>query len=125
MKRQTLGGAHRGPVAPTRQRRTIRIVQILLVLTACGCLLLSGYNLGRVSGFEDGRRADAFDAPKEPSSLQTVVLIVLGAVAAGAAVLLQGDGTVRVPTPASLDELATRAEQVALERAEAAAKEQS
>jgi hypothetical protein len=110
-------------VAPTRQRRTIRIVQALLVLTACGCLLLSGYNMGRVAGFEDGRRAESLDAPREPSNLQSAVLIVLGVVAAGAAVLLQGDGTVKVPTPASLDELATRAESVAVERAEAAAKE--
>jgi len=101
------------------------MVQGLLVLVACGCLVLSGYNLGRVSGFEDGRRADALDAPKEPSGLQTVVLIVLGAVAAGAALALQGDGTVKVPTPAALDELATRAERVAVERAEAAAEERT
>lgn len=123
VKRQALGGAHRGPVAPTRQRRTIRFVQLLLTLIACGCLVLAGYNMGRVAGYEDGRRADSFDAPREPSTLQTIVLVVLGATAAGAALLLQGDGTVRVPTPARLDELAGRAESVAVERAEAAARE--
>ena len=36
MKRQMAGGAHRGPVAPNRQRRTIRFVQLLLVLAAAG-----------------------------------------------------------------------------------------
>ena len=125
MKRAITGGAHRGPVAPTRQRRTIRFVQVLLVLTAAALLAFAGYSYGRADGFDAGRRADQIDAPRDPSQVQTVVLVVLGAVAFGAAMLLQEDSTVRVPTPSRLDELAGRAEQVAIERAEEVARTQS
>ena len=125
MKRPMVGGAHRGPVAPSRQRRTIRFVQILLVLTAAGLLAFAGYSYGRADGFEAGKRAGEIDAPREPSGTQTVVLIVLGGAAFAAAVMLQERSTVRIPTPAKLDELAGRAEQVAIEKAEEVAKAQS
>lgn len=119
------GGAHRGPVAPTRQRKTIRFVQLLLILTAAGLMAFAGYSYGRAAGYDAGTRADEIDAPRRPSQVQTVVLVVLGAVAFGAATMLQGDSTVRVPTPSRLDELAGRAERVAIERAEEVAKSQS
>lgn len=112
------GGTHRGPLGLRRQRRTIRFVQILLVLTAAGLLLFAGYALGRSSGFDAGTRAGEIDAPRAPSGVQTVVLGVLGFTALGGALLLQGDGTVRIPTPARLEELAGRAERQAIERAE-------
>ncbi len=125
MKRAVTGGAHRGPVAPTRQRRTIRFVQILLVLTAAALLVFAGYSYGRVDGYEAGQRAEAIDAPREPSIVQPVVLVVLAGAAFGAALLLQERSSVRIPTPARLDELTQRAEQVAIERAEEAAQAQS
>ncbi len=123
MKRQALGGAHRGPVAPTRQRRTIRFVQSLLLLFAVGLFVFAGYSFGRAAGYQDGRRASAIDAPSEPSVAKAVVLLVIGGVALGAASLLGVGGPVRVPTPARLDDLACRAESVALQRAEDAASE--
>ena len=112
-------------MAPTRQRRTIRFVQVLLVLIAAGLVAFAGYSYGRSDGYEAGQRAGEIDAPREPSGTQTVVLVVLGAAAFGAALLLQDTSTVRVPTPAKLDELAGRAEKVAIERAEEVAKAQS
>ena len=112
------GGAHRGPVAPPRQRRTIRLVQILLVLVAAGLLAFAGYSYGRAAGFTEGRRVGEVGAPRKPGITQTVVLVVLGLGAFACAWLLQKDGIVRIPTPAKLDELAGRAEQVAIERAE-------
>ena len=118
MKRTMTGGTHRGPLGLRRQRRTIRFVQIVLVLTATGLLLFAGYALGRSSGYDAGTRAGEIDAPGEPSAAQTVVLGVLGFMALGGALLLQGDGTVRIPTPARLEELAGRAERQAIERAE-------
>ena len=125
MKRQMVGGATRGPVAPTRQRRTIRFVQILLLLTAAGLLAFAGYSYGRADGYEAGKRAGDIDAPREPSTTQTVVLIVIGGIAFTGAVLLQERSAVRIPTPAKLDDLAGRAEQVAIEKAEEVAKAQS
>ena len=124
MKRAALGGAHRGPVAPTRQRRTIRFIQLLLVLFAVGLLVFAGYSFGREAGYKDGLRAEEIDAPSEPSLVQGVVLVLLGGIALGGASLLNaGGGAVRIPTPAALDDLAGRAESVALERAEEAAQE--
>jgi len=99
MKRQAVGGAHRGPVAPGRQRRTIRFVQILL---AIGCLALIAFG---IFSFADR------------TTEQAVVLIVIGALSGGAAYLLADGPSVRVPTPARLDELAGRAERVAIEKA--------
>ena len=123
MKRAALGGAHRGPVAPTRQRRTIRFIQLLLVLFSIGLFVFAGYTFGREAGYEDGQRAGQIDAPSEPSLVQAVVLVTLGAVALGGASLLGAGGAVRIPTPARLDDLAGRAESVALQRAEEAATE--
>ena len=123
MKRAALGGAHRGPVAPTRQRRTIRFVQLLLLLFAIGLFVFAGYSLGRATGYDDGLRAGEIDAPREPSTIQSVVLVTIGAIALGGAFLLGSGDTVRIPTPALLDELAGRAESVALQKAEEAAAE--
>lgn len=114
-----VGGAHRGPVEIRRQRRTIRFVQLLLVLTAAALIAFAGYSFGRVHGYEAGSRAGDIDAPRPPSVVQTVVLVVLGAIALGGAALLQDGGTVRIPTPAKLEDLAGRAEQTAIEKAEA------
>src|SRR5688572_4168252 len=113
-----VGGAHRGPVEVTRQRRTIRFIQLLLVVTAAGLIAFAGYAYGRVDGYEAGQRAGEIDAPRPPSVVQTVVLVVLGAIALGGAALLQDGATVRIPTPARLDDLAGRAEQTAIEKAE-------
>jgi hypothetical protein len=115
VKRSVGGGAHRGPVGVTRQRRTIRFVQLLLVLIAAGLLVFAGYSWGTSDGFERGRRRDV-DAPSRPSAMQTAALVLLGAAALGGAVALQGPGGVRIPTPARLDELAGRAESARVER---------
>lgn len=117
------GGAHRGPVGLRRQRRTIRLVQVLLVAVAAALLMFAGYAWGRSSGYGLGTRSGAIDAPRRPSAVQTAVLGILGLAALGGALFLQGDGTVRVPTPARLDELAGRAEGLAIERAEQVAAE--
>lgn len=125
MKRDIAGGAHRGPVAATRQRRTIRFVQILLVLIAGGLMALAGYSLGRVHGYDAGRRANELDAPRRPSVVQTIVLVSLGGVSIALAGALGAGGVVRLPTPARVDELAGRAESVAIQRAEESATERS
>ena len=100
-----VGGAHRGPVGVDRQRRTIRMVQIILVLLAAGLLMFAGYSLGRARGFDEGRSADELSAPEPPSSVQTIVLAVLGLGALGAAIALQAPGGVRLLTPAKLLEM--------------------
>lgn len=124
MKRQMGGGGYRGPLGLRRQRRTIRFTQLLLIAIAAGLLLFAGYSSGRSSGYEAGAQAREIDAPRKPSVVQTIVLAVLGAGALGAALLLQGGPeTVRIPTPARLDELAGRAEATALHRAEQSASE--
>ena len=112
------GGSARGPVAHSRQRRTIRFMQGLLIAMATALLLLAGYSWGRSAGYDQGRRAGNIDAPSEPSATQTVVLAVLGAGALAGAFLLQRDGMAVVPTPAKLDTLAGRAEQAMIEKAE-------
>jgi hypothetical protein len=112
------GGSYRGPVGIVRQRRTIRFVQICLVVIAAALLMLAGYSLGRVKGFDEGRAVTRVGAPASPSAAKTVVIAVLGLGALGAAVLLQGQGGVRVPVPARLEELTGRAESTAIERAE-------
>jgi hypothetical protein len=99
VKRAATGGAHRGPVAPQRQRRTIRFVQILLVVIALGLITFSVFSFA------------------ERTATQAIVVLVIGALAGGAAYLLSDGPSVRVPTPARLDELAGRAERVALEKA--------
>ena len=105
-------------MAPTRQRRTIRFIQLLLVATALALVAFAGYSFGRVHGYDAGKRAGDLDPPKPPSVGQSAVLIALGAIALGAAALLQDGSGVRVPTPARLDELAGRAERTAIEKAE-------
>lgn len=98
MKRQAIAGSHRGPVAPTRQRRTIRFVQLTLVVIALGLLGFGVYSA------------------TERSISQAVSLILVGVASAGAAYLLSDGPSVRVPTPARLDELAGRAEKVAIDK---------
>jgi hypothetical protein len=115
------GGAHRGPVAHSRQRRTIRLMQALLVIVAAGLLMFAGYSWGRANGFDAGRRAENVGAPREPGLGATVVLAALGLGALAGAFLLGGPEGVRIPTPARLEELAGRAESAALAKAEEAA----
>ena len=122
MKRSVGGGAHRGPVPHSRQRRTIRFMQALLVLVAVGLLMLAGYSWGRASGYDAGRRAGEIGAPREPTMGATVVLAVFGMGALAGAYILGGPEGVRIPSPARLEELAGRAEDVAVQRAERAAK---
>jgi len=96
------------------------------VLIAAGLLLWAGYSWGKSAGYEEGRGAEDIGAPAAPSATQTVVLATLGAGALLGALLLQGGPeTVRIPTPARLDELTGRAESVAVSRAERIADEQS
>ncbi len=119
------GGAHRGPVAPARQRRAIRLVQLLMVLMAAGLLVYAGYSQGVASGYRAGRRTAELGAPAPPPFTQTLVLTALGAGALGVAVSLQGTGGVRIPTPARLEELAGRAEAAAVARVEQSPKQDS
>ena len=100
-----VGGAYRGPVGLGRQRRTIRFIQIRLVLTAAGLLMFAGYSLGRTRGFSEGRNVGTLSAPKPPAAAQTFVIGLLGLIALGAAVVLQVEGGVRLLTPARLLEL--------------------
>lgn len=120
MKRAAVGGAHRGPVGLGRQRRTLRLVQAILVAIAVGLLLFAGYSLGQRSAVEGSDTA--FDATREPPLSQTIVLALLGVGSFVGALLLQGESGIRLPTPARLEDLAGRAERVALERAADAAK---
>ncbi|MFN2388132.1 MAG: hypothetical protein ABR575_00790 [Actinomycetota bacterium] len=117
MKRSIGGGAHRGPVAPIRQRRTLRFVQVLLVVVAGGLLMFAGYAWGESRGYEQARRAGDLGAPRAPGLGEVIALATLGLAALSGAVALQGDGTLRVPTPARLEELAGRAEAAAIGRA--------
>lgn len=96
-------------------------MQGLLVLIAAGLLMFAGYTWGRVDGFDDGSRSDEIGAPDKPGALEIVVPALLGASALTGALLLQGNGGLRMPSPARLDDLAGRVEQVAVERAEQSA----
>jgi hypothetical protein len=125
MKRSMAGGAHRGPVAHGRQKKTVRFVQLLLVLLAAAALVFAGYSMGRRAGFDAATSASAGDPPRKPPVAQTIVLAVLGLGALVGAVALQTSDGVRIPTPARLDELAGRAESAAVERAEEIAAENS
>jgi hypothetical protein len=119
MKRQMAGGSYRGPLGLRRQRRTIRFTQILLVLLAAGLLLWAGYSWGESGGYDKGLRDEEVGAPAPPSTVQVVVLATLGVGSLLGALLLQGGSeTVRIPTPARLDELVGRAESSAVDRAE-------
>jgi hypothetical protein len=99
MKRAVTGGAHRGPVALRRQKRTIRFVQVLLVLVSGGLTAFA------VSSWGEERT-------------QTVVVLLLAAIGLVAAWSLSDGLDVRIPAPARLDELAGRAERAAIDRAE-------
>jgi len=101
MKRAATGGTYRGPVGLRRQKRTIRFVQLLLVLVALSLLAFSIYSFGAGEAWSQG-----------------VAGVLLTVVAGAAAGLLSDGRDVRIPTPARLDELAGRAERVAIERAE-------
>jgi hypothetical protein len=124
MKRAMTGGAHRGPVAHGRQRRTIRLMQGVLVVVAAALLLFAGYSWGRADGFDDAR-SEQIAPPRAPGAAQVVVPAALALVAIGAALWLGGPGGVRIPTPARLEELAGRAEEAAVKRAEGAAEERT
>ena len=113
MKRSLGGGALRGPLGLRRQRRTIRFVQILLVLIGAG---FTAFAVIASAGV--GRQPDPSTLARPATVGQPIVLGVMALAAWGAAWLL-GDGRgVRIPTPARLDELAGRAERAALERVE-------
>lgn len=73
-------------------------MQILLAVLSLGAIVFGVYSFGA------------------RSTSQAVVLLVLGAVCAGGAFLLSDGPSVRIPTPARLDELAGRAEQVAISK---------
>lgn len=73
-------------------------MQVTLVLIALGLMAFGAYSIA------------------ERSLSQAVTLILTGVVAAGAAYLLSDGPSVRVPTPARLDELAGRAEKVAIDK---------
>ena len=120
MKRSMGGGAYRGPVAITRQRRTLRFVQGLLVAVGIALLFFAGNQWARSNGFDDAA-ANRAGGPTPPSTGEVVALALLGAGALAAARVLQGPGGIRIPTPARLEELAGRAEAAAVERAEQAA----
>ena len=124
MKRQVTGGSHRGPVGLSRQRRTLRLVQVILVLVAAALLMYGGYALGKADGYDDGAKSDDLAGPSRPGLGETIVPALLGLGALGAALLLQGRGGVKMPSPARLDELAGRAEDAAVVRAERIAEEQ-
>ena len=98
MKRQAIAGSHRGPVAPTRQRRTLRFVQLCFGAVGFGLIAFGAYSFA------------------ERTIPQAVVLVFTGVVSLGAAYLLSDGPSVRIPTPARLDELAGRAEKVAIEK---------
>jgi hypothetical protein len=105
-------------VGAGRQRRTLRLMQGLLVVVAAALLMYAGFSLGMVRGFDEGRRAGELGGPTRPGAAQIVVLCLLGLGALAGAVALQGGGYVRAPTPARLDELSGRAQATAIARAE-------
>ncbi|MEA2499590.1 MAG: hypothetical protein QOH26_1995 [Actinomycetota bacterium] len=105
-----VGGAYRGPVGLGRQRRTIRLVQVILVSIAAGLLMFAGYSLGRVNGYERGQRSDELGAPSKPAATQTIVLAILGLAALGGALAIQSEGGVRLLTPARLRDMEERGE---------------
>lgn len=121
MKRGMVGGATRGPVAPTRQRRTIRFIQGLAIVLGAVALLFAGYSWGRASGIDAARASGDLGSPRRPGPAQVLVLSAIGLLGLGTAVVLQGSSGPVMPTPARLDELAGRAEQAATVRAEEAA----
>lgn len=111
MKRGMAGGAYRGPVGLRRQKRTIRFVQILLALSALGVAVIA------IATWPDGTSPQRGTLARATTLAQPLVLLVMaGALAIGAWLLTDGRD-VRIPTPARLEELAGRAEQVAITKA--------
>lgn len=112
------GGAHRGPLGLRRQRRTIRFVQVLLIVFGVGVAAFAVSTVGR-TGTEPQPGTLARAVPlSQPIALGVLALCAW----IGAWLLADGRG-VRIPTPARLEELATRAEDAAIQRATAAASE--
>lgn len=93
-------------------------MQLLLIALGVG---LATFAIVAAAG--TGDRPDPRTFARAGSVAQPVVLGVLALVAWAAAWLLADGRGVRIPTPARLDELAGRAEQVAIARAEEAATE--
>lgn len=122
MKRAAVAGVRRGPPALQRQRRTLRMMQTLLVLLGATFFVAAGYTWGRAAGF-DAATGSGVAQPRKPGTAQIVVLCVFGGLAIAGALSLQSRGGLRMPVPARLDELAGRAEDVAVTKAEQAAKE--
>ena len=110
-----VGGAYRGPVGLQRQRRTIRMVQIFLIVIAAGLLLFAGYSLGRSSGYDRGLKADELGAPPRPAVSQTIVLVILGLGALAGSLAIQSEGGVRLLTPARLRDMELRGEGIPIE----------
>lgn len=111
MKRGMAGGAYRGPVGLRRQKRTIRFVQVLLALGAIGVTIVA------IAAWPDGGAPQPGTLARAAGIAQPLVLLVVtGALAAGAWLLADGRD-VRIPTPARLEELAGRAERVAIDKA--------
>ena len=110
-----VGGAYRGPVGLQRQRRTIRMVQVFLVVIAAGLLVFAGFSMGRSGGYERGLKADELGAPKKPATSQTIVLVILGLGALAGALAIQSEGGVRLLTPARLRDMELRGEGIPIE----------
>lgn len=119
VKRAAVAGVRRGPAALGRQRRTLRLMQILLIGLAVAFLVFAGYSWGRGSASGGGPTSGA----REPGPGQVIVLIIFGVVSISAAVGLQARGGLRMPVPARLDELAGRAESAAIAEAERGAED--
>ena len=95
-------------------------MQLLLIALGVG---LATFAIVAAAG--TGDRPDPRTLARAGSVAQPVVLGLLTLVAWGSAWLLaDGSRGVRIPTPARLDELAGRAEQAAIARAEEAATEE-
>lgn len=120
MKRGMAGGSSRGPVGVRRQRRTIRLVQALLILIAAALLMFAGYSMGRADGIEDVRERSELEPPRRPPAAQVVVLAILGLGGALAALGLQTEGGVRLLTPQRLRELEAGEDPRPLDESEAA-----
>ena len=111
MKRGMGGGTYRGPLGLRRQKRTIRFVQILLAVSAVVIAVVA------IATWPDGRTPQHGTLARPTSIAQPFVMLVMAAALGGGAWLLADGRDVRIPTPARLEELAGRAEQVAIDRA--------
>jgi hypothetical protein len=98
-------------------------MQGLLAVIAVALFVFAGFTLTRALN-SDGAPSN-FGASTKPSVVEPIVLILLGVGVLLGARALQSPEGIRMPTPARLEELAGRAEKVAIERAEQIAEEQS